>query len=189
MARTRNNPTDRPPLRPPTRRSSRYATTGDTPVPTMHPSTPLSPDPIAFAPPMTEPSTTIAGLPTTVTVDYDEFHAVVTPVCINPTPPLFSTIFTPSTIIHTNPTPGAGSSSVRPPAAVAPPPTAPTPRPLFLALTNPPSMTPLSNPLRSTAEQPFRLGVWVSNLAVCFGTTVGGNESEVRGDLEEGWKP
>ncbi|XP_024963812.1 proline-rich receptor-like protein kinase PERK9 [Cynara cardunculus var. scolymus] len=158
MARTRNNPTGRPPLRPPARRSSRRTLTGDTPsttpAPSMHPLTPLSPDPIAFAPPAREPSTTIACQSSTVRVDYDEYHAVVTPVCITPTPPLFSIIFTSSTIIHTNTITGAGSSSGRPLAAVTLPPPIPTTRPLFLALTNPPSITPLSNPLPPPINQP-----------------------------------
>ncbi|XP_024962254.1 proline-rich extensin-like protein EPR1 [Cynara cardunculus var. scolymus] len=152
MAKTRNNPTGWPPYRLPARRSTRRTVVGDAsstaPVlpavaPSIHYSTPLSPDPIAFAPPATHSSTAGAGQSSTVRVDYDEYHAIVTPVSITQTPPLFTTVFTPSTIIHTTTTIGVGPSTSRPPAAA----TLPTPRPLFLALTVPPSITPLSNPI------------------------------------------
>ncbi|XP_024965834.1 proline-rich receptor-like protein kinase PERK2 [Cynara cardunculus var. scolymus] len=156
MARTRNNPTGRPPYRPPTRRSTRRTVAGDAssaaPVatsagPSMRYPAPLSPNPIAFAPPTGRSSTIGAGQSSTMRVDYDEYHAIVTPVSITQTPPLFTIVFIPSTIIHTTTTTtiGAGPSTLRPPAAVTLP--QPISKPLFLALTVPPSITPTPSPI------------------------------------------
>ncbi|XP_024964162.1 mucin-2-like [Cynara cardunculus var. scolymus] len=116
---------------------------------------PLSPDPIAFAPPARRSSTTDVGRSASVRVDYDEYHTVVISVSNVRTPPLFTTVFTQSTILHTTTTIGAGPSSTRPPAAAP----LPTPKPLFLALTVPPPITPLSNPIPpsinpTTTQQP-----------------------------------
>ncbi|XP_024960862.1 uncharacterized protein PB18E9.04c-like [Cynara cardunculus var. scolymus] len=157
MAKSRKIPTGRLP----TLRSTRRAVIGESssvfPVasavaPPMAQSEPLLPVPIAFAPPARSYTTSTAGRSTAVRVDYDESHAVVTPVSITTTHPLLTTIFPSIFTIPITTTIGAGPSTSRLPAAVPFPPT--TNKPLFLVLTTPPPTIPTFSPIPSPISPP-----------------------------------